>query len=256
MSRDGEKTSGSAETLVASGLTRRYGERFAVKEVSFTLAGPGAVGLLGRNGAGKTTTLRLCAGWLAADAGRAVVCGRDLATSGPDARAKLGYLAEGAPLYAEMRVGAYLELRARLKGLKTRAKGEVDRVVLRCGLERERNTLCGQLSRGFRQRVGIADALLGEPPLLLFDEPTSGLDPAQVVELRELLRDLALRHALLISTHALAEVEAVCSRVLVMREGALAADCAVDELRARARTFEEALLDLTAADVLPGVVRP
>ena len=147
--------------LQVEGLGRRFGDRFAVRDLSFCIDAPMAVGLLGSNGAGKSTTLRLCAGWLTPDTGRALVCGHDVGRSPPAARANLGYLAEGSPLCADLRVESYLRFRARLKGLPQRAAAIAASTVMeRCDLTHERRTLCGQLSRGFRQRVGIADALL------------------------------------------------------------------------------------------------
>jgi ABC-2 type transport system ATP-binding protein len=219
--------------LEVSHLTRRFGDRIAVRDLSFRLEGRGAVGLLGANGAGKTTTLRLIAGYLAPHGGTARVAGFDILAEPREVRRRIGYLAEGAPAPAEMRVEAYLAFRAHLKGLGARTPGEVERVLARCGLKGERRAVIAQLSRGYRQRVGLADALLGEPPLLLLDEPASGLDPAQIRDLRDLLRDLARERAILLSSHALSEVEALCGRVLVLARGEIVADGAPDAVRVR-----------------------
>jgi ABC-2 type transport system ATP-binding protein len=218
--------------LEVSGLTRQFGDRLAVSGLSFHIRRAEAVGLLGVNGAGKSTTLRLIAGYLVPHAGTAKVEGFDVSTAPREVRRRVGYLAEGAPAYSEMRVEPYLRFRARVKELGRRAGAEVDRVLERCGLLSERRTIIAQLSRGYRQRVGIADALLGSPPLLLLDEPSSGLDPAQVRELRALLSAIAAERAVLLSSHALSDVEAICTRLVVLSRGRLVAEGTPGTLRA------------------------
>jgi ABC-2 type transport system ATP-binding protein len=208
-------------------LTRRFGDLVAVRGLTFRVEAGETVGLLGVNGAGKTTALRLLAGYLAPHAGTARIAGHDLSAEPREARRRVGYLAEGAPAYGDMRVEGYLRFRAGLKGLGRRAAQEVGTLIDRCGLAGERRTVIAHLSRGYRQRVGLADALLGAPAVLLLDEPTSGLDPAQVRELRALLRDLSGARSILLSTHALGDVEALCSRVLVLHGGRLIADRAL-----------------------------
>ena len=207
------------------GLTRRFGDRVAVRDVSFSLLRGEIVGLLGRYGAGKTTTLRLLAGALLPDAGQVIVDGFDVHAQPQRAKPRVGWLAEGAPAHEEMRVEAYLRFRGRLRGLSGAAlTRSVGRELERCGLTMERRTVIAHLSRGYRQRVGLADALLAEPSVLLLDEPTSGLDPTQLRGLRALITSMKDERTLVLSSHALAEVQALCDRVLVLREGALVAD--------------------------------
>ncbi len=229
--------------LKAEGLSRRFGDRVAVDAVSFQLARGELVGLLGENGAGKTTTLRMLAGFLGPSAGRIEIAGIDLAKQPLRARAQLGYLPEQVPLYDELRVDEQLAFRARLKGV---APGEIALAVTRAGLVGLERRLCGQLSRGQRQRVGIADAILGGPPVVLLDEPTTGLDPNQLRESRTLLRELAKERAVLVSTHALAEAEAMCDRVIVMHAGKIVANDAPKTLAAaHGGTLEAAFAALT-----------
>jgi ABC-2 type transport system ATP-binding protein len=243
--------------LEVSKLTRRFGDRIAVRELSFGIDGPQTVGLLGVNGAGKTTTLRLLCGFLYPEEGSVRVAGFDLAQEPREARRRMGYLAEGAPALPEMRVESYLRFRARLKGLGRRVPAEVDRVIERCGLGAERRAVIGQLSRGFRQRVGLADALLGSPPLLLLDEPASGLDPAQVRDLRAVLAGLDGECTVLLSSHALAEVETLCRRVLVLHQGTLVADGPPQSLQgagsARRLLLEVRAEPSRAKEVLAGI---
>lgn len=246
----------AAPVLEVEGLSRRFGDRLAVRALSLRLQARETVGLCGVNGAGKTTTLRLLAGYLYPDAGRILIDGLELSRQPAAARARVGYLADGAPFPADVSVEGGLRYRARLKGLRhLEAVRAVDALIERCGLGAERHTLGGHLSRGYRQRVGVADALLGEPSLLLLDEPTSGLDPLQVRELRALLGELAGSRAILLSSHALQEVEALCPRVLVLHEGALVADATPAELR-RLGARGQALVTVRGAlETAMGVLR-
>ena len=190
--------------------------------VSFEVGKGEVVGILGPNGAGKSTTIRILTGFLPATSGLARVAGHDVARESLAARRQLGYLPENVPLYPEMRVEEYLHFRARLKGVAGRdRKSRVDHVISRCWLVEMRRRLIGTLSKGYRQRVGIADALVANPPILILDEPTVGLDPNQVRQLRDLIRELGADHTVLLSTHILPEVEAVCGRVLVIHRGRL-----------------------------------
>jgi ABC-2 type transport system ATP-binding protein len=216
----------NGKMIEVSNLTKRYAGHAAIAEVSFAVARGEIVGLLGPNGAGKTTTMRILACYLPATSGQARVAGLDVATQADEVRRRIGYMPENNPLYKEMRVREYLKFRARLKGLKRgRARDRVDSVIAQCGLTEASRKIIGQLSKGYRQRVGLADALVHEPELIILDEPTIGLDPSQIRSVRQLIRDLGKRHTVLLSSHILPEVEMTCNRVLIMREGRiLAAD--------------------------------
>ena len=202
--------------------TKTYGSRPALRGVSFTLDGPGIVGLLGPNGSGKTTTLRLMAGFFPPTRGRVLFDGRPAVEAAPPS---VGYLPEQAPLYGEMTVADYLVFVARIKGLSRRqARAATDDVIGRLSLGERRDSLIGQLSRGLKQRVGIAQALVHAPSTILLDEPTSGLDPVQVEEARAVIRDAGQRATVVMSTHLLNEIALLCRRVIVLREGELAGE--------------------------------
>ena len=207
-------------------LTKRYAGHTAVSGLSFTVARGEIVGLLGPNGAGKSTTMRILSCFLPATSGTVRVGGRDVFNDSTEVRRRIGYMPENNPLHLEMRVREYLKFRARLKGLGwKRSRDRVDTVLEQCGLTDVRKKIIGQLSKGFRQRVGLADALVHEPELIILDEPTIGLDPQQIRAVRQLIKGLAKSHTVLISTHILPEVEMTCNRVLIMYEGRiLAAD--------------------------------
>lgn len=207
-------------------LTKRYGRHVAVAGLSFTVERGEIVGLLGPNGAGKSTTMRILSCYLPATSGEAKVAGLDVASNSEEVRRRIGYMPENNPLHKEMRVREYLKFRARLKGLRgSRARNRVDAVIAQCGLVDASKKIIAHLSKGYRQRVGLADALVHEPELIILDEPTIGLDPSQIRSVRQLIRDLGKQHTILLSSHILPEVEMTCSRVLIMRDGRiLAAD--------------------------------
>ena len=207
-------------------LTKRYAGRTAVAGISFTVARGEIVGLLGPNGAGKSTTMRILSCFLPATSGTVRVGGFDVFHESDEVRRRIGYMPENNPLYPDMRVREYLAFRARLKGLGWRHSRErVSLVMEQCGLTDVGRRIIGQLSKGYRQRVGLADALVHEPELIILDEPTIGLDPHQIRAVRHLIKSLAQRHTVLISTHILPEVEMMCGRVLIMLGGKiLAAD--------------------------------
>ncbi|HZF00998.1 MAG TPA: ATP-binding cassette domain-containing protein [Methylomirabilota bacterium] len=209
-----------------SNLTKRYAGRAAVRNISFSVARGEIVGLLGPNGAGKSTTMRILSGFMPATSGSVRVAGYDVFHQSDDVRRRIGYMPENNPLYLEMRVREYLKFRARLKGLGWRKSRErVDTVMEQCGLADVGRRIIGQLSKGYRQRVGLADALVHEPELIILDEPTIGLDPHQIRSVRQLIKSLGGRHTVLISTHILPEAEMMCSRMLIMYDGKiLAAD--------------------------------
>jgi ABC-2 type transport system ATP-binding protein len=207
-------------------LTKRYAGHTAVRDLTFQVGRGEIVGLLGPNGAGKSTTLRMLSCYMPATSGTARVAGFDVFTQADEVRRRIGYMPENNPLHLDMRVREYLKFRARLKGLGLgRSRARVDEVIQQCGLTDVSRKIIGQLSKGYRQRVGLADALVHEPDLIILDEPTIGLDPNQIRVVRQLIKDLGRDHTVLISSHILPEVEMTCSRVLILHEGrVLAAD--------------------------------
>ncbi|HTV40175.1 MAG TPA: ABC transporter ATP-binding protein [Candidatus Sulfotelmatobacter sp.] len=207
-------------------LTKRYAGRHAIRGISFSVKRGEIVGLLGPNGAGKSTTMRILSCFMPATSGTAQVAGFDVFHQSDEVRRRIGYMPENNPLYPEMRVREYLKFRARLKGLGwRRSRQRVDTVMEQCGLTGVSRRIIGQLSKGYRQRVGLADALSHEPELIILDEPTIGLDPHQIRAVRQLIKSLAGRHTVLISTHILPEAEMMCNRMVIMYDGkVLAAD--------------------------------
>ncbi len=212
------------------------GAQKAVDDISFRVEKGEIVGFLGPNGAGKSTTLRILAGFLGASAGRVRIAGHDIAEEPQKARAQIGYMPELSPLYPEMRAGEYLLFRAELKLIpRARRRAAVALALAQARIEDVEQVMIGHLSKGYRQRVGLADALLGSPPLLILDEPTAGLDPNQIREVRGLIRALGRDHTVFLSTHILPEVEATCGRALVIARGRLVAEGSIEALRARRR---------------------
>jgi ABC-2 type transport system ATP-binding protein len=246
--------------IVADNLTRYYGTRLAVDRVSFDVQHNEVMGLLGPNGSGKSTILRILAGYLRPTSGTATVAGFDVVSQGLQARRQLGYVPEDVPLYAHMRVTEFLEFMGRIRGLdSTTLPAAVDEVVERLSLEGVRTLLIGKLSRGYRQRVAIAQALLGKPKLLVLDEPTNGLDPRQIIEVRGLIRSLAQELSILVTSHILAEIERVAHRVAILLDGKLLTVHKLSErqgsgalLRVRLRQTDEAALR-SGLQSVPGV---
>ena len=223
--------------IEVSNLTKDYGTVVAVHELSFAVEKGEIVGFLGPNGAGKSTTLRILAGFLGATSGRVQIAGHDIAEAPRAARRALGYMPESAPLYPELRVSEYLLFRARLKEVpRTKQSAAIGSAMDRAGVTHMAGTVIGHLSKGYRQRVALADALLSDPPLLILDEPTAGLDPNQIREVRTLIKDLAGERTILLSTHILSEVEATCERAIVIDRGRLVAEGRIEALRARQHT--------------------
>jgi ABC-2 type transport system ATP-binding protein len=223
--------------IEVSELTKDYGTVVAVRGVSFSVGKGEIVGFLGPNGAGKSTTLRVLAGFLGATSGRVRIAGHDIAEAPLAARRCLGYMPESAPLYTEMRVHEYLTFRARLKEVaRGRRVSAVGSAMERAGVAHMAGTVIGHLSKGYRQRVALADALVSNPPLLILDEPTAGLDPNQIREVRALVKDLGSDRTVLLSTHILSEVEATCERAIVIDRGLLVAEGTIEELRARQKS--------------------
>jgi ABC-2 type transport system ATP-binding protein len=213
-------------------LTKRYAGRAAVQNISFTVGRGEVVGLLGPNGAGKSTTMRILACYLPASSGTVRVAGFDVFREADEVRRRIGYMPENNPLHPEMRVREYLRFRARLKGLSGRqARERVAVVMEQFGLTDVARKLVGHLSKGYRQRVGLADALVHEPELIILDEPTIGLDPLQIRAARQLIKDLGRDHTVLVSTHILPEAEMMCNRVLIMLGGQVLAEGTPDALQ-------------------------
>jgi ABC-2 type transport system ATP-binding protein len=243
-------------------LTKYYGDYPAVRDVSFDVARGRIVGFLGPNGAGKTTTMRILAGFLTATSGQATIDGLDVFWKPLEVRRRIGYLPESCPLYTEMRVREYLTFRAGIKGLHgLRARRRINYVVKRCWLEDVGRQLIGTLSKGYRQRVGLADSLLADPPVLILDEPTAGLDPTQIRETRKLIRELGSEHTILLSTHILPEVEMTCDEVIIIHRGRVAASGPLEQLAQQAGrqavlvAETEGRVDEAQVRTLPGVAR-
>lgn len=232
--------------IEVSHLTKQYGNHLAVDDVSFTVADGQICGLLGPNGAGKSTIMNILTGYLSATSGQVTVAGHPLPEEADAAKACVGYLPEQPPLYPEMTVQEYLTFAAELKGVKkAERKEQVYRAARRTGLEAVLPRLIRSLSKGYKQRVGIAQALLGSPRLIILDEPTVGLDPAQVIEIRKLIRELGRAHTVILSSHILSEVQAVCQQILILSKGHLAAAGSLEELTADGKSLEEVFLELT-----------
>jgi ABC-2 type transport system ATP-binding protein len=234
-------------TIRAENLSKIYGDFAALHSVSFSVRQGTVAGFLGPNGAGKSTTMKILTGYLAPTTGRAEVLGLD--PSDPEQRItlarRLGYLPENGPLYADMTPRETLEFVAQIRGLGTGTRAAIERVVTQCAIEQVMSKPIAKLSKGYRQRVGMAQALLHDPEVLILDEPTSGLDPLQIREVRQLIRELGRSKTILLSTHILQEVEAVASEVIVVGEGRLAFAGSLDELRAGSTVEERfyALMD-------------
>ncbi len=245
--------------IEAQDLTRRYGDFTAVAGISFAVPEGEIVGILGPNGAGKTTTIRMITGFLPPSSGRVTLGGHDLFESDVQIRRQIGYLPESVALYPEMRVEEYLAYRARLEGMdRFAARRRQGEVIERCLLAEVRRQVIGTLSKGYRQRVGLAAAILHDPKVLVLDEPTVGLDPKQIVAIRELIRELGEKHTLLLSTHILPEVELLCRRVLIIDRGRIVAEGTPEALRERwqgkvAVNLELATVEPDAAEALAAV---
>ena len=238
--------------IEGSHLTKKYGGHLAVDDVSFTVEDGQIYGLLGPNGAGKSTIMNILTGYLSATSGQVTVAGHPLPEEAAEAKACVGYLPEQPPLYPEMTVGEYLNFVAELKKVpRAQRKEQVLRAARRTGLEKVLPRLIRSLSKGYKQRVGIAQALLGSPKIIILDEPTVGLDPAQVIEMRKLIRELGKAHTVILSSHILSEVQAVCQQVLILSKGKLAASGTLQELTADGRSLEEVFLALTGAQTDP-----
>jgi ABC-2 type transport system ATP-binding protein len=248
--------------IEVAGLTKIYGTTRAIEDVTFAVQRGQVLGFLGPNGAGKTTTMRVLTGFLPPTAGTARIAGFDVIKSSLAARRRLGYLPENVPLYPEMTVTGYLDFMGALKKMpRARRRARLPVVLAQCGLEPVAGTIVKKLSRGFRQRVGLAQALLDDPEVLILDEPTVGLDPRQIIEVRQLIKGLAGTHTIILSTHILPEVEQVCERVVILTRGRVIAEDTPANLVARlkgARALRLRLRGAAEADIdalrrVPGV---
>ena len=225
-------------------LTKRYAGHTAIRDLNFEVGRGEIMGFLGPNGAGKSTTMRILSSFMPATSGRATIAGFDIFEQSLQARSHLGYMPENVPLYNEMRVTEYLDYRAALKGVPHRRIAErVGDVKELCGLKDVEKKLISSLSKGYRQRVGLADALVHEPDLLILDEPTSGLDPNQIRQVRDLIKNLGKQHTILLSTHILPEVEMTCSRVIIINKGRIEACDTPENLLSQIRTAGGVLLE-------------
>src|SRR5204862_3544565 len=212
-------------------LTKNYGPFTAIRDVSFSVAAGQIVGFLGPNGAGKSTTMRILSCFMPASSGSARVAGYDVFRDSLEVRKRIGYLPENVPLYGDMRVGPYLDFVAEVKGIARRErKSQVADVMDKCLIADMQNRLIGKLSKGYRQRVGLAQAIVNDPEVLILDEPTIGLDPKQITEIRSLIKSLAGQHTVILSTHILPEVSMVCGAVIIINNGAIVAQGPIDTL--------------------------
>jgi ABC-2 type transport system ATP-binding protein len=234
--------------LSMENLTRDFGPVRAVDDVSFKLAAGDILGFIGPNGAGKSTTLRMLTGYLSPTSGKVFICGRDLSENEQEAKSKIGYLPERAPLWPEMTVLDLMRFSAEVRGMKSKeSKVAIEKVLSLCFLEGVRHFRLGTLSKGYRQRACFAQSMLHDPPILILDEPTDGLDPNQKHEVREIIRSFGSGKAVLFSTHLLEEVDALCTRVVVMSRGRIVADESKEAFRQRgpdlAATFRRLTLE-------------
>jgi ABC-2 type transport system ATP-binding protein len=235
--------------IKVEGLSKRYGRTLAVDNISFEVQKGQIVGFLGPNGAGKTTTMRILTCFLPPTAGAAQVAGYDVVNQPLEVKKRVGYLPENPPLYAELDVETYLAFVGKLKGIrKADLKARIDLACERCAIEEARKTIIGKLSKGYRQRVGLAQAIIHNPDVLVLDEPTSGLDPKQIIETRTLIKRLAGDHTIVLSTHILPAVEQVCERVIVINRGKLVTIDSLDNLMQRMRGAEVLLLTVEGRD--------
>ncbi len=242
-----------ALTLEATHLTRSFGKPTVIHDVSLQLKRGEVLGLLGHNGAGKSTTMQMLTGCLAPNSGTIKICGFDLQRQPTLAKAHIGYLPETPPLYKEFSVQDYLIFAARLRGITANeVNAALDLALQRCGLHDQRHTLIGTLSKGYQQRVGIAQAIIHQPAVIILDEPTVGLDPAQIREIRTLIRELGTAHSVILSTHLLSEVASICDRVEILQRGTLVyggTPTELDKLNGVAGQLEENFIRLTEVKI-------
>lgn len=230
-------------SIEVQGLQKNYGTQKAVNDISFSIAKGEIVGFLGPNGAGKSTTMKMITGYLTADAGKAMVCGEDVAVAPISVKNKIGYLPETNPLYPEMYVREYLDFIAGVHQITDKKKA-IDSVIELTGLTIESKKKISQLSKGYKQRVGLAAALIHDPEVLILDEPTSGLDPNQIIEIRNVIKAQGKNKTVLFSSHILQEVTAICDRVIIISRGQIVADSSLEQLT-QTNSLEEIFRELT-----------
>ena len=236
-------------------ITKNYGPFQALKDISFQVDKGQIVGFLGPNGAGKTTTMRIITCFMPASSGRITVAGHDIFKESREVRKRIGYLPENVPLYPEMTVTKYLKYMARIRSVpRGSIKGQLDNAIEACGLTERRHQIIGQLSRGFRQRVGLAQALIHEPDVLILDEPTSGLDPRQIVEIRELIKTLGKERTILFSTHILPEASMTCERLIIISRGQITGDVQLKDGRAISKQSEASAADTENTTVASSIL--
>jgi ABC-2 type transport system ATP-binding protein len=234
--------------LQVEGLVKNYGRRRVVDGVDFHVEQGEIVGLLGPNGAGKTTTIRMLSTYLPPTSGTATVAGYDVIAQADEVRRRIGYLPENPPLYGEMTVREYLKFVGEIKGVpRAQLASRIDEVLERCFIKDVRNKLCQHLSRGYRQRVGLAQAIIHHPQVIILDEPTSGLDPRQIIEIRQLIKSLGQDHTVLLSTHILPEVSMVCNKVVIISRGRVVMESRLSDLT-RDKSLEQVFLESVSHD--------
>jgi ABC-2 type transport system ATP-binding protein len=237
--------------VTVQNVSKYYGAQKALNGINLDIPGGQVVGLLGPNGAGKSTLMKILTGYLPADTGKASVNGFDIAEQPLAARRGIGYLPEHNPVYPDLYVREYLELMGRLQGLGRKAKKRAADVIALTGITPEQHKKIGQLSKGYRQRVGLAQALLHEPETLILDEPTSGLDPNQITDIRQLIQSLGRDHIVLLSTHIMQEAEAMCTRMVIINKGNIVLDKPASAIDLQAQTLEELFRELTNNNLPP-----
>jgi len=234
-------------------LAKKYGDYTAVSDVSFTARKGDVVGFLGPNGAGKTTSIRMLVTYLPASSGRASIAGFDVARQADEVRRRIGYLPETPPLYGEMKVREYLAFVGRIKGIEAkRLAASVDDAMSRCFVSDVADRLCQHLSRGYRQRVGLAQAIIHNPEVIILDEPTSGLDPKQIIQIRQMIKSLAVNHTVVLSTHILPEVTMVCNKVVIVNRGRSVLEGPLSEVTA-ARSLEQVFMECVSTEESAGI---
>lgn len=224
-------------------LSKVFGEQKAVNHISFSIGGGAVVGFLGPNGAGKSTTMKMLSTYIAPTSGKALVCGYDVTTQSMEVRKQVGYLPESNPLYYDMYVREYLEFAAGVHQLGARKKARIDEMIVMTGLQKEIKKKIGALSKGYKQRVGLAQAMIHDPKVLILDEPTSGLDPNQIMDIRDLIVQLGKEKTVLLSTHIMQEVQAMCSRVIIINNGTIVADDAIGNIQSAEKAATGVLVE-------------